>query len=1072
MDIISTSRNQEQFWLLQKIYKDNSAYNIASVFEIKGTLNFLALEKAINTIIRKHEVLQMFVVEKNHAMQGFVDVDSITYNIPVETLSGSTGQEKLQKLISREINAPFQLAEWPLFRIKLFIYEGNYYLTIVFHHILVDLRSKEIFSNELSDYYSIYNKDIHAKIEIVPDWYSEYVYWQQQWLATEEAQLKLNSFDEDISKGFPPLELPVDFSRSKTVSLEGKRHYFSFDTLTLGEITERCKQLDVNTFTLLLSAFAVFLNRLSNQSSFTIGVPLTNRKNENVKDTFGCFVNIVPVFIELKPEESIEQVVKKVRTQLLIAHRRQEIPFLDINDLYRSKYNTSKGLFQAGFASEPPMQLQLEDLEVIPLKANREGAQLDIFLTFWEHAGEIEAFLEYSTQLYQKETVVRYQNIFAKIVQAFTGDLNQSIMDIDILPDADARQLIEWNQTDAPYNRDICLHEKFEEQAEKTPDAVALIFENKRLTYAETELHANRLANYLISKGVTVEDRIGVCQGRSMELLISIFAIHKAGATYVPIDPEFPAERLNMILEDSQPRFILTKLTCDFNIPANFSKIYVDDILTNPLLQDGTRPRTAVNSKHLAYIIYTSGSTGKPKGVMIEHRSVINKLEWMQQQHPLEAGDTLILKTPVTFDVSIWELFWWYFNGARLAILPPKGEKDPETITRVVEQSGVTLIIFVPSMFSSFINHVKANSSRYRLRSLKWIIQIGEVLSPQLVNSFNELLNETFNPLMVNTYGPAEATVAVTYYNCPKGAWVENVYIGNPIFNTKIVIINSKGKIQPIGLPGELAILGVNLSRGYINRPELTFEKFADIEYLDGQRLRAYKTGDLARWLDNGNIEFIGRVDNQVKIRGYRIELGDIEAVLHQCPLVKSAAVIVDRTNVENPYLVGYVTLLNNNQGNAESIKGFLHTKLPDYMIPPHIMILDEMPLNGSEKIDRKALPKPVLAVSGTYIAPAGFYELELSNIWKNVLNLPRVGISNNFFDLGGNSLLAINVTSAIKLRLNISIEPIKLLEYPNIKELARYLMTIVNKQSPTEESMSVSASRKQNFMKLREKRK
>jgi amino acid adenylation domain-containing protein len=1072
MEKISTSRNQEQFWLLQKIYKDNSAYNIASVFEIKGSLNLPAFEKAVITIIRKHEVLQMFVIEDNLTLQGFVDVINLQFKIPVITLDSDANREKLQELISREVNAPFQLTEWPLFRIKLFNFEGIYFLTIVFHHILVDLRSKEIFSNELSDYYSIYNREMNAKVEIVPDRYSEYVCWQQPWLDTEEAQIKLSSFNEDISKGFSPLELPSDFARPKTISLEGKRHYFSFDILTSAEIADRSKLLNVNTFAFLLSAFAVFLNRISNQSSFIIGVPLTNRKNENFKDTFGCFVNIVPVFMELSPEETIEQVIKKVRTQLLIAHRRQEIPFLDINDLFRSKHNTSKGLFQAGFASEPPMQLHLEDLQVSPVKDRKEGSQLDLFLTFWEQAGEIEGYLEYSTQLFQKETVERFKNIYTRIVHAFTGDLNVPVIDIDILPKADAEQLIEWNHTDAPYNRNICLHEKLEEQADKTPYAVALIFENEHVTYAEVELHANRLANYLISNGVGVEDRIGVCQERSLEMLISIFAIHKAGATYVPIDPEFPSERMNMILEDSEPRFILTKLACDFNIPGGFSKVYVDDIFTNPLSLDPTRPHTLVNSKHLAYIIYTSGSTGKPKGVMIEHHSVVNKLEWMQQQHPLEPGDTLILKTPVTFDVSVWELFWWYFNGARLAILPPKGEKDPETITRVVEQNKVTLIIFVPSMFSSFVNHVKANSSSRRLKSLKWIVQIGEALTPQLVNSFNELLNESFNPLMVNTYGPAEATVAVTYYNCPKETGIRNIYIGKPISNTKIVIINNKGKIQPIGIPGELAILGVNLSRGYVNRPELNREKFAEIEYLDGQRHRAYKTGDLARWLDNGNIDFIGRVDNQVKIRGYRIELGDIEAVLHQCSQVKSAAVIVDRTNVENPYLVGYVTLLDNKQCNAESIKGFLHTKLPDYMIPAHIMILDEMPLNRSEKIDRKALPKPVLMVSDTYIAPAGFYELELSNIWKNVLNLPMVGISNNFFDVGGNSLLAINVTSAIKLRLNISIEPIKLMEYPNIKELAKYLMAKDNKQSPAEKSISVSTSRKQNFMALREKRK
>ena len=359
---------------------------------------------------------------------------------------------------------------------------------------------------------------------------------------------------------------------------------------------------------------------------------------------------------------------------------------------------------------------------------------------------------------------------------------------------------------------------------------------------------------------------------------------------------------------------VLTNKKSEKNIPAGFKKIYLDNIITSPLSDNDKTPVTNVNSRNLAYVIYTSGSTGKPKGVMIEHHSVINKLEWMQFQHPLNYKDTILLKTPVTFDVSVWELFWWMFNGAKLAILPPGGEKEPKTIIEEVESKKVTTIVFVPSMFSPFVGYLKANQAASSLKSLKWIIQIGEALNPQLVNNFNELLTPDFNPLMVNTYGPTEATVAVSWYNCPKERNIEKIYIGKPIFNTKLLVLNSKNKIQPIGIQGELVITGVNLSRGYLNRPELNSERFIQFKYLNGQRLRGYRTGDLVKWTDDGNIDFIGRVDTQVKIRGYRIELGEIESKLLDFPKIKTAAVIVNESNPENKIIVGYVVLKDSRQ--------------------------------------------------------------------------------------------------------------------------------------------------------------
>jgi amino acid adenylation domain-containing protein len=1067
MNTTNISRIQEQFWLLQKVYKDNSAYNIPSVFKIKGQLNFPALNKAFSCILKKHNILRSFFIEENNSVcQKMLDFENDIFSIDI--VKAEKGKNDIPVGIYEEINKPFALNQWPLFRVKLFrITDSEWFLTIVFHHILVDLHTKDIFSKELSEYYSIFNKNIDSVIDLIPDSCSEYASWLNTWLQSPDAKSKIASWENELSVSTDTLELPTDFQRPKLTTLEGKRLLFNLSQPISNQVNNFAKEHNLNSFTVMLAAYAVFLSKLTMQKRISIGVPLTNRKNEQFKDTFGCFVNIVPVFIDFEDNDTIESIVIKVRKQLLFAHRRQEVPFLNINDIFR-RNNNSRNMFQAGFAFEHPMKLELAECLTETVLYERDGAQLDLFLTLWEQADGIYGFLEYSTQLFTEKTVERFRDIYLKTVNAFITRPNQMIVDIDILPDSDAELLSLWNNTDHEYNKHLCLHQKFEQQVAKTPKAAALIYNDQTLTYEELNQHANRLANHLIDKGVNIEDKIGVCQERSLELIISILGIHKAGATYVPIDPGYPEDRMQMILEDANPKHILTKKNSSSNIPANFSKIFVDNILSEPLSDNESQPNVNVNSNNLAYIIFTSGSTGRPKGVMIEHHSVINKIEWMQYQHPLKENDTLLLKTPITFDVSVWELFWWYFNGSKLAILPPQAEKDPKTIIEVVEKNKVTLIIFVPSMFSYFLGYLKANQLTASLKSLKWIVQIGEALSSQLVNSFNELLNHDFNPLMVNTYGPAEATVAVTYYNCPKEE-VNNVYIGKPIFNTKIFIINSANRVLPIGVPGELVITGVNLARGYINRPELNREKFIEIEY-SGQKFRAYKTGDLARWLDNGNLDFIGRVDNQVKIRGYRIELGDIEAVLQQCPLVKSAAVIVDGSNPENKVLNGYITLKQKNVGTTEAVKDFLLTKLPEYMIPTHLMILDEMPLNRSEKIDRKALPKPAYT-SANAVTPGSYFEVELSKIWKEVLNLPEVGVLDNFFDVGGNSLLAIQVSSNIKINLNFSIEPLKLMEYPTIRDLAKYIHLINNKNETANAQNDSVTTRKADFSLLRKKR-
>jgi amino acid adenylation domain-containing protein len=1056
---------QEQFWILHKLHPQNSAYNIPSLLRITGKIDVPALEYALNKVVNRHEILRSTFVEENSGVWQRVKNDHNLVFIPdIVHLEVPYDLSVIADQVHDEVHRPFNLSEWPLFRIKLFIFSNRTsVLSVVFHHIIIDLQSRLVFGKEISELYNSFCCGKPAQI-VQPGKYSDYTSWLAGWLSTEEATIKTNEWKEEIPGSSDSLPLPADFQKPLVENLEGKRIYFDLDAVTSAKIRLFANDNAVNPFTVLLTAYSILLNRICNQSEFTIGVPLTNRRRIEFTETLGCFVNVVPVLFKFMENSTVDDMLSQTRQSLLKVHRRQEVPFMRINKVFREAGRSS--VFLAAFTMESPMNLTLNGLTVEPLKIDKEGSQLDLFLTLCENNDNFSGWLEYSTKLFSKRTAERLTEIYRIIAGSLPVNSSMEIADINIVPEKEKGLLLDWNNTGHIYSGDMCLHHKLEQQVRRTPERVALLYGDKSMSYLEFDRHVNRLANHLVASGVKTEDIVCVCLERSPELVIAIHSVHKAGAAYLPVDPVYPEQRIETILVDAQPRLILTNKKSDANLPSGFKKIYLDNILECPLSDNDSAPSTDVKSHNLAYLLYTSGSTGKPKGVMIEHHSVINELEWMQYQHPLGENDTILLKTPVTFDVSVWELFWWVFNGASLAILPHEGEKDPRTIISEIESKKVSVIVFVPSMFTVFLGYLKAGRFGDRLASLKWIIQIGEALSPSVVRAFNDLLTPEFNPLMVNTYGPTEATVAVSRYNCPKEKSIDKIYIGKPIFNTKLVVLNRRNKLQPVGIPGELVITGVNLARGYLNRPELNTKRFISFEYPDGSILRGYRTGDLVKWTDDGNIDFIGRIDNQVKLRGYRIELGDIEAQLNSCPGVKTSAVIVKETDPGHNYLAGYVVLKENARLKPEEIKNLLAEKIPFYMIPSHIIILEEMPLNASGKIDRKALPEPVITSGVKLASPDSFYEKKLVQIFKSALKVENIGITHNFFDMGGNSLLAIRVVNEIREELGFPIEPIHLMEYPDIRRLANYIAN-----DGKYETLISSAPRRQDFSRLQERR-
>ncbi len=1064
------SKFQEQFWLLYKLAKSSPVYNIASVFKLDKKPDVGILQNAIHVLMQRHESLRTsFGMEGSELFQFIWSPDEIS--IEVEEIktqkSFENSKPDLPGEIYNEVHLPFDLSKAPLLRVKLFEFSDVFVLTIVFHHIVVDLHSKNIFARELSILYHSEIKDERPILPEVSVQYADFSKWHNTWRQGPDASKMNDSWMKELPGPNTLLNLPADFDRPVLPGLNGTRNYFVLDKSMSSGIIDFAAEQSSTTFLVFLTAYAILLHKLSQQETIIIGVPLSNRRNEAFKDVFGCMVNIVPIAISFSQDSSCFEIRNQIRQSLLLAHRKQEVSFLDILNSAREIRNLSYNpYFQTGFTFEPPMALKLDEIKAENIALEKKGSQLDLFLTMWEYESQFSGYIEYASDLFSPVSVDRFRQGFLETINQVL-DKDKKVSHVSILSQKDRDKLLEWNHTEFDLNTDICLHQKFEEQVKNNPDHIAISDISTELTYKEFNTHINRLAHFLIEKGLENEDIVCVCLERSIELMIAIYAIHKAGGAYLPVDPNYPSERLGMILDDANPKYIITIQKNAENLGPRPNNIFIDNILTSPLSDKESNPDLSTSSSSLAYLMYTSGSTGIPKGVMIEHRSVINKLEWMQAQHPIDKSDTLLLKTPVTFDVSVWELFWWFFNGARLHLLPVNGEKDPRTIADTVEKQKVTTIIFVPSMFSPFVEYIKAKQIGSKLNSLKYIIQIGEALSPQLVMNFNELRNPDFSPLLVNTYGPTEATVAVSYYNCPETNPVDKIYIGKPIYNTALLIIDKQNSIQPIGVPGELVIAGTNLARGYLNRPELNHEKFITIKGLKGEPIRVYRTGDLAKWNDEGELEFIGRLDSQVKIRGYRIELGDIEAKLLEHKDVKTAAVIVTNNNLESQ-LSGYLVLKENVDCSAEDIKRFLFSKLPDYMIPAHLMIIEKMPLNTSGKIDRKSLPKPKLVISNDFVEPKTKVEKELSKIWCRLLNLEGIGLSNNFFDIGGNSLIAIRMVSEIKEILMIDIEPLTLMQYPNIRELSGFL---ANSGDKTDEPEPVnSRTGKRDFSKFKKR--
>jgi len=813
------------------------------------------------------------------------------------------------------------------------------------------------------------------------------------------------SLDRDISywkskldSASKRIELPLDRPRSLTPSYSSAAHSIFLSTEFCEQISELANQERVPEFNVLLTVFVLLLARYSRQEDFVIGAAQLST-NSPGKDTFG---GISPLHCELTAEPTFCQLLRSLTTGL-VDSRSHAVGFETlVNALGQDNIQNRNPIFQVLFAAQD---------HAAAVDWPRGTDKLDLAVMVHGEGSPAKVEFRYNADIFDAATVARLSSSFLVLLKSALADPERNGFTLPLLGEAERHTiLVEWNQTAIEYPRDVLLHQLFEQQVERTPDAIAVISGSQQLTYRELNQRANQLANRLQKLGVGPDILVAVCAERSLEIVIALLGSMKAGGAYVPLDPEYPRDRLLTMLEDSCPPAILTQAHLLDRLPqVNIPIICLDKDLASMSSESGSNPSVAMTGKNIAYCIYTSGSTGKPKGVPNVHESIVNRLLWGQDTYHLTPYDRVVQKTPFSFDVSVWEFFWPLITGATLVMARPGGHKDPAYLIELIKDKRITTSHFVPSMLAIFLTAEGVE----QCRSLRHVFTSGEALPFELQCRFFERL-----PIKLhNLYGPTETAVEVTYWECNANYARAVVPIGKPVANTQAYILDAHLQPAPIGVAGELHIGGVQLARGYLNRPELTAEKFIPDPFSQNADARLYKTGDLARFLPDGNIEYLGRIDNQVKLRGFRIELGEIEAVLCECPGVGLAAVTVREDVPGDKRLVSYLVRIPGADFSLESIKAHLSEKLPEFMVPSRFVVLDHMPMTTSGKVDRRALPKPqdLRGESREIVAARNDLESAILPLFEKVLGVSSLGIQDDFFELGGHSLLAAQLVSEIK---------------------------------------------------------
>jgi len=1000
----------------------NTAYNIAGGLRLTGQLDLTALRLALNRIIARHEILRTtFILRNDQPVQNIAPETCGFELLEHDLRQHPQAEEVLLQIGKEEAGTGFDLAEGPLIRGRLIsLDETEHVLLMTMHHIISDGWSMGVLTNELTHLYCAYQQGEKDPLPPLAIQYADYAAWQHQFLAGDILKSQSDYWQRTLADAPSFLELPTDRHRPAEQDYTGAFIRMELDEHLTTSLKILSKRHGVTLFMTLMTGWAALLSRLSGQTDLVIGTPVANRTRAELDPLVGFFVNTLALRLDLSGNPTITRMIERVKAQALDAQGHQNLPFEQVVEIVKPMRSLSHSpIFQVMFAwnNNDAGTIDLPELSLSPIALPHTIAKFDLTLNLSEAGEKITGGIEYATSLFDRTTIARYLGYLQNILQAMVADDQQVLHNLEILDPAERQQLlVEWNATETPYPKDKCIHEIFEDQATLNPDAIAVVQDDGVLSYGELNSKANRLAYYLRNIGVKPDTRVAICVERSPEMVIGVLAIMKAGGAYVPIDLSYPTERIAYMLEDCAPVVVLTHGQIDEPIQACLAsgqRTMID------LKKDGGRwedlpagnPDLAgigLTPGHLAYVIYTSGSTGMPKGVMVEHHAVV-RLVKNTTYIDFTKKQVFLAFAPLSFDASTFELWGALLNGHKLVI--PHSIRDAiDELGSMIEKYKVTTLWLTAGLFNVMVDH--------HLPELKGLTQLltgGDILSPDHCRRFKDAYPDI---RLVNGYGPTENTTFTCCYTLPNELSHSSVPIGRPISNTKVYILDTHGRPVPIGVTGEIFISGAGVARGYLNRPELTEERFISDPFSTEPGARMYKTGDLARYLPDGNIEFSGRNDFQVKIRGFRIELGEIEKRLSEYPGIRETAVLArEVVPGDKRLIVYYTTDPDDNTIQTEQLRAHLTELLPEYMVPAAYVSLPEFPLTRNGKLDRNALPEPdgMAYTTRGYEAPQGDIETRLAKIWAELLQLDRVGLHDNFFELGGHSLLAVSMISRMR---------------------------------------------------------
>jgi amino acid adenylation domain-containing protein len=1027
---------QERLWFLEQLEPGNAVYNAPAAMRLRGQLDTDYLERSLTEVVRRHSVLRTtFEFTDGESVQKIaparpqrIPLNDLSYLPPAER------EAELRRLIEENALSPFDLTRGPLLRASLLrLSEEEHVLLCSLHHIIFDGWSLGILIDELTTIYMDYLRGETPALAEPPAQYADFAVWQRERLSGDALEEQLDFWRRQLGDSFPIMQLPFDRARPAVQTYAGARMPLVLPGKLAAALRELSRHEGATLFMTLLAVYKTLLHRYSGQTNLFIGTSIANRPHPDLEGVIGFFANTLVLRTDLSGDPSFRELLGRVRSVALQAYEHQETPFEQLVSALQPERDPSHSpLYQVMFVmQESPRKLSASGMDVELLDPPGGISKFDLTLDVMADSDELKVTLEYNTDLFDHSTAARMLAHFRVLAEAVVADPKRPLSHLPLLTEEERElMLVRWNDTAVAYERDLCAHEIFEARVERRPDSLALSCGDKKLTYEELNRRSNQLARHLRKQGVGPESVIGICVERSPEMAIGILGTLKAGGAYVPLDPTYPAERLRFMLEDSGASVLLTQERLLDLVPDHGARVVCLDADWNEIAaEDEQNPVNLTTPGNLAYMIYTSGSTAKPKGVALAHEGLSNLATAQMLAFGVGEDSRVLQFSSFSFDASVWETIMALLTGGTLCMSERETSLLDGTATlQALREQAITTATLPPS--------VLAVLSPSELPDLRTLISAGESCSAEIVARWSEGRD------FFNAYGPTETTVCASLTKCDP-ADAQTPSIGRPIANMEIFVLDPHGSPVPVGLPGELYIGGVGLARGYHGRAGLTAEKFVPHPFSRRPGARLYRTGDLVRYLPDGNVVFLGRIDFQVKVRGFRIELEEIEGVLGTLASVGQSVVVAREDKPGERRLVAYVVAREGETPTVEELRGFLKEKLPEYMVPSAFVLLDAFPLTPNGKVNRKALPDPRGSrpnLGAVFVAPQTEVERELAQVWREELGVERVGVNDNFFDLGGHSLLLMKMHHKLQERLRQELPLMMLFKYPTVSTLAHHL--------------------------------